>query len=53
MKFAESDPEVKVWYDKTIRKVRVASTPGEIDVPAWVQWDALDDQLQRRLEASR
>lgn len=28
MSFTDSDPQVKIWYDTSISKVRVASTPG-------------------------
>ena len=51
MKFAESDPEVKVWYDKTIGKVRVASTPGGNAFSA-EQARELRDELDAAIEAA-
>ena len=28
MNFTESDPDVSIWFDEGIEKVRVSSTPG-------------------------
>lgn len=51
MSFTESDPAVSIWFDESIGKVRVSSTPGGNAFSAAEARD-LRDELEAAIAAA-